>query len=120
MIIYREFQFDAAHWQPFEPDYRPNGRMHGHTFNVVVGFEGEKKHTGMVIDYATIDTCLTPLRTELDHHILNDIPGLKTPTNEAIAKWIFEKVNGISGLPYCVSVDVNRKINGMLAGVKYP
>jgi 6-pyruvoyl tetrahydropterin synthase/QueD family protein len=120
MIIYREFQFDAAHWVESErwDSSQPNGRCHGHQWSVVVWFEGEKKHDGMVIDYSVIDNCLTPLRTELDHHTLNDI--MKTPTNEAIAKWVFEKVNTISGLPGCVSVDVNRKINGMLAGVKYP
>ena len=118
MIILREFQFDAAHWQPSEPDYRPNGRVHGHTFNVIVSFYGKTGETGMIVDYAVIDNCLSAIVEKLDHHILNDF--LDAPTNESVAKWVYDEANKIKGLPKCVFVEVRRKIGGLLAAVMYP
>jgi 6-pyruvoyltetrahydropterin/6-carboxytetrahydropterin synthase len=33
-----------------------------------------------------------PIWDSLDHHYLNDIPGLENPTSEVMAKWIWEKL----------------------------
>ncbi|MCA1993597.1 MAG: 6-carboxytetrahydropterin synthase [Coleofasciculus sp. S288] len=41
----------------------------------------------------------------LDHHYLNETTGLVNPTSEAIAKWIFEKLEK-AGLPGLYAVEI--------------
>jgi len=33
-----------------------------------------------------------PIYERLDHHYLNDIPGLENPTSENLARWIWERL----------------------------
>lgn len=39
--IAKTFDFDAAHWLPFVPDGHKCRRMHGHTYRVDYGCEGQ-------------------------------------------------------------------------------
>ena len=45
-----------------------------------------------VMDFADIDRAFRPLLDRLDHQNLNDIPGLKNPTSENIARWIWKNL----------------------------
>ncbi|HPF71566.1 MAG TPA: 6-carboxytetrahydropterin synthase, partial [Candidatus Krumholzibacteria bacterium] len=45
-----------------------------------------------------------PLRDELDHHCLNEIPGLENPTAELLAVWIHRRLQ--DRLPLLVDVTV--------------
>lgn len=67
------------------------------------------KHTGWVIDYADIGTVVNPLIDTLDHHYLNEIPGLENPTSEVIAVWIWDRL--ISDLPGLARVVVCETCN---------
>jgi 6-pyruvoyltetrahydropterin/6-carboxytetrahydropterin synthase len=60
----------------------------------------------MVMDYGDIKKSIQPLLDDyLDHYYLNESTGLENPTSEAIAKWIFEKLeaSGLLGL-YAVEI----------------
>lgn len=46
----------------------------------------------MVMDFAAVDTMVTPLIDQLDHHHLNDVMELDQPTAEAIGQWIYEGI----------------------------
>jgi 6-pyruvoyltetrahydropterin/6-carboxytetrahydropterin synthase len=47
----------------------------------------------MVIDYSDIKSVLEPIVTEfLDHRHLNDTLAMHSPTSEAIAVWLFNKL----------------------------
>ena len=47
----------------------------------------------MIMDYADIKKYLKPLIDDyLDHYHLNETTGLINPTSEAIAKWIYERL----------------------------
>ncbi|NOY94405.1 MAG: 6-carboxytetrahydropterin synthase QueD [Deltaproteobacteria bacterium] len=89
--IRRDFRFEAAHRLPMVPAGHKCGRMHGHSFLVTVVVGGEVDPVlGWIVDFAEIDEAIRPLRERLDHHTLNDIPGLENPTSELLAAWIMD------------------------------
>jgi len=78
----KSFQFEAAHLLPLLPKSHKCRRLHGHSFKVEVVVAGEcDPKLGWLMDYAEISTAFKPLWETLDHHYLNEIPGLKNPTS---------------------------------------
>lgn len=47
---------------------------------------------GWVMDFADLTAAFRPIYDQLDHHYLNDIPGLENPTSERLAVWIWERL----------------------------
>lgn len=91
--VFKEFKFEAAHRLPYVPDGHPCGRVHGHRYEVTVFVAGKTgDDTGWVIDYADISKAFEPLMAQLDHHFINDIPGLENSTSENLAKWIWDQL----------------------------
>ena len=108
-MIYKEFSFEAAHRLPHhEGKCR---RLHGHSFRgrvyvVSDQLKTQGSETGMVMDFGTLKAYLDPLvKDYLDHYYLNDSLGLESPTSEAIAAWIFQKLAD-QGLPGLHSVEI--------------
>ncbi len=105
MRITKQFTFDAAHWLPEVPPGHKCKRLHGHTYRIVLGVEGDLDPAlGWVIDYGEISRACKPLLEELDHHCLNEIPGLENPTAEHLAVWVYERLK--PGLPLLADVMV--------------
>ncbi len=105
MEVFKEFTFDAAHYLPNVPPTHKCARMHGHTYKVRITLEGPLDPVlGWVQDFADIKKVWKPLEEQLDHNLLNDIPGLENPTAEWIAVWIWEKL--ASALPQLHRIDV--------------
>lgn len=93
VTICKEFDFDAAHRLPRVPEGHKCGRMHGHTYRVQLVFSGDiDDETGWFMDYADIAAAWAPLNAVLDHHTLNEIPGLENPTTEVLAHWILSRL----------------------------
>lgn len=91
--ITKSFVLDAAHWLPEVPPGHKCGRMHGHTYTIVLGLEGTlDSRMGWVQDYGEITEAFAPVNDELDHHLLNEIEGLENPTAEVMAHWLFERL----------------------------
>lgn len=92
--IFKEFHFDAAHHlAPNVGADHPYARMHGHSFTVQVFLRGEPgSKTGWLMSFEDIDRILRVVQGELDHRVLNDVPGLELPTLENISYWIWEKL----------------------------
>ncbi len=91
--IVKGFTFESAHVLPNVPAGHKCGRMHGHSFRAEIEVTGNvDPHTGFVIDYAKIKEVSRPLRDQLDHRLLNEIPGLENPTSEIICKWIWDRI----------------------------
>ncbi len=59
---------------------------------------------GWLVDYHEIARCMEPVLKQLDHKVLNDVPGLENPTSELLAKWLYEKV--VTEIPLLKSVSV--------------
>lgn len=91
--ITKEFTFDAAHWLPNVPEGHQCGRLHGHTYTVILAVEGDVDATmGWIVDFAELKGAFKPLEKMMDHHCLNDIEGLENPTAENMARWIYDRV----------------------------
>lgn len=83
-------RFESAHFLPHVPPEHKCRRMHGHSYRCEIHVEGPvDPHFGWVIDYGDIRVAFEPLRKQLDHHLLNEIPGLDNPTSEQIVEWIW-------------------------------
>ena len=103
--ITKTFTFDAAHWLPHVPEGHKCGRLHGHTYSVTLGVEGEvDPHHGWIVDFGEIKAAFKPLLRRMDHHCLNDLEGLENPTAENMARWIFEQLR--PALPSLADVTV--------------
>ena len=80
MEIYKEFHFEAAHRLPNVPEGHKCARLHGHSFHVRLSAEGDAPEpAGWVMDFAELKASFKPIYEQLDHHYLNDIPGLENP-----------------------------------------
>jgi len=91
--IYKEFMFEAAHLLPNVPPGHKCRRLHGHSWKGVIYVSGDiEPESGWIMDYGDIKKAFAPLYEQLDHHYLNDIPGLENPTSEVLAKWIWDRL----------------------------
>lgn len=87
--------FDAAHFLPGGPENSPYRRMHGHSFKVEASVRGvETPPVGWVADLAELDAALKAVAAELDHGLLNERPGLESPTLEHICLYFAERLKG--------------------------
>ena len=93
MELRKNFQFEAAHLLPRLPKSHKCRRLHGHSFKAEIAVAGEcDTKLGWLMDYAQITEAFKPLWEKLDHHYLNEIPGLENPTSEIIAVWIWNRL----------------------------
>lgn len=86
--------FDAAHSLPDGgPPGSPYTRIHGHSFRVEATVRGTATPpVGWVADLAQLDAALKAAAGELDHGLLNEKPGLESPTLEHICLWFAERL----------------------------
>ncbi|AYA42269.1 6-carboxytetrahydropterin synthase QueD [Xenorhabdus nematophila] len=93
ITIFKDFQFEAAHHLPHVPEGHKCGRLHGHSFMVRLEITGELDPlSGWIMDFADVKAAFKPIWERLDHHYLNEIPGLENPTSEVLAKWIWKQL----------------------------
>ena len=101
----REFRFEAAHRLPKVPANHKCGRMHGHSYRVVLTVAGPvDAGTGWLVDFAEIARAFEPVQAALDHRTLNEVAGLENPTAELLAAWIWKFVR--AALPSLAAVGV--------------
>jgi 6-pyruvoyltetrahydropterin/6-carboxytetrahydropterin synthase len=88
-----EFRFEAAHRLVGVPPGHKCARLHGHSFRVELTVSGPvDERTGWFIDFQELHDAWKPLHELLDHHYLNDVPGLENPTSELLARWIWRRI----------------------------
>lgn len=94
MKIFFEDSFDSAHWLPNVPAGHKCARLHGHTYRIRVEVQGViDSVSGWVVDYAEIKAAWAELKAVLDHHCINEIPGLDNSTSENIVEWIWQRLS---------------------------
>lgn len=105
IALTKSFGFESAHFLPCFPDGHKCRRMHGHSFRIDVVIEGEMDEArGYLQDFGDVKAVIRPLEEELDHRVLNDIPGLENPTAELLARWIWRRLKPALPLLACVRV----------------
>jgi 6-pyruvoyltetrahydropterin/6-carboxytetrahydropterin synthase len=91
--LVKEYRFEAAHRLPHVPAGHKCARLHGHSFRFEIHLAGPvDERTGWFIDFGALDDAVGPLLAVLDHHYLNEVPGLENPTSEVCARWLFDRV----------------------------
>lgn len=105
MDIFKVFTVEAAHRLPHVPDGHKCARLHGHSFRIELHLSGPiDPRAGWVMDFADVKTAFQPIYDQLDHHYLNDIPGLDNPTSEQLATWIWDQAKPVLPLLSAVVV----------------
>lgn len=99
-IIWKQFEFEAAHFLPFHQGNCRN--LHGHSYKLQVGVTGEPHdigpQTGMIMDFGDLKLIVKNVfLDDLDHSTLNKI--FENPTAEVMARWMFDELKiRIAGL----------------------
>jgi len=68
MKIGKEFKWEMGHRLPEHFGQCKN--IHGHSYKMLVEFEGELDENGMVIDYYDVEKIIYPIVEKLDHAFL--------------------------------------------------
>jgi len=102
----QHFRLESARFLPNLAEGHPCRRVHGHSFRVTLRLVGPlQPELDWLRDYHQISELMRPLIQELDHHLLNEIPGLENPTSEVLCRWIYEKAQSI--LPELKQVSIS-------------
>src|SRR3978361_1550982 len=84
--------FDAAHHLPAGPA-GPYTRLHGHSFRVEATGRGEAiGPAGWGAGVGGLDRAVRTVAGELDHSLLNERPGLESPTLEHLCLYFAERL----------------------------
>lgn len=101
--IKKSFEIESARFLPQLPPTHPCSRTHGHSFKITLRLQGKvDPKLGWLIDYNDITTIAKPILTEIDHTLLNEVPGLQNPTTENITIWLYDRLK--KTLPELVQV----------------
>jgi 6-pyruvoyltetrahydropterin/6-carboxytetrahydropterin synthase len=109
----QSFYFEAAHTlrRYVEGEVESSRRIHGHTYHAEVTLAGEPDPaTGMVMDLGHVRRALADLRTRLDHHFLDEVPGIGPAPLENLCAFIARELSPT--LPALVAVSVFRPASG--------
>ncbi|WP_077001090.1 6-carboxytetrahydropterin synthase [Variovorax sp. KK3] len=89
LTLSQRFFFDAAHTLRRDIETEGSRRIHGHTYHAEVSVSGPPDAaTGMVIDLGLLRERLQGVRQQLDHRLLDEVPGLGIPTLENLCLFI--------------------------------
>lgn len=84
MKIAKEFRWEMGHRLPEHFGLCKN--IHGHSYKMIVEFEGELNKDQMVIDYYDVEKIINPIINQLDHAFMVN-------TNDKIVLDFLEKMN---------------------------
>ena len=88
--VSQKFFFDAAHTLQRDIEREGSLRVHGHTYYAEVTVSGARDPvTGMVVDLGLVRLQVEQLCPQLDHRLLDDVPGLGPATLENLCAFVW-------------------------------
>lgn len=107
----QRFFFDAAHTLHRDVEAEGSRRIHGHTYHAEISVAGTPDgKTGMIADLGILQQAIAALRPRLDHHLLDEVPGMGPPTLENLCLFLWRELAPI--VPGLSCVIVERKAGG--------
>jgi len=106
----KQFRFEAAHTLQRAIGTEGSRRVHGHSYRAEVAVKGvPDKASGMIVDLGLFDLSLQKVRDGLDHHFLDDVPGLGPATLENLSVFIWQALteNGVTPSRVVVARDAS-------------
>ena len=109
--VSQRFYFEAAHTLDRQIDAPSSQRIHGHTYQAEATVRGPRDaRSGMVVDLGVLRAEIQRVRDVLDHAMLDDLPGLGTPTLENLCAFIAGRLHSLQ--PAVVRIKVWRDASG--------
>lgn len=105
---------EAAHRNPGGGEAQR--RLHGHSYKVEVLASGAPDpEIGWIVDFAELKRLFLPLYAQLDHALLNEVPGLERDTTlPALQRWILERLEPrpawLDGVRVSITGDLRLKL----------
>ena len=94
--VSQRFYFEAAHTLDRQVDAAGSRRIHGHTYLAEVTVAGQPDPaTGMVVDLGLLRHAIAGVRQQLDHHMLDEVPGLQPPTLENLCVFLADRLRDV-------------------------
>lgn len=104
--IWKEQRFEGALQLLGAPDGDPRRRLHGHSYLLRLHLTAPMDAVlGWTVDYGDVKALFKPVYARLDHHRLNDLPGLRDADPANLALWMREEVAG--ALPQLDRIDLH-------------
>ena len=89
VLVWKRYDFFAAHQLPNVPRGHKCGEMHGHSFGVRLTL---KLSEWQQEPLDNLDFQWRKVENKLNFNCLNNIQGLENPTSEVIARWIWRQL----------------------------
>ena len=107
----QRFYFEAAHTLRRQIEAEGSRRIHGHTYHAEVTLAGTPDpDTGMMMDLGFLRQEVERVRQMLDHHFLDEVPGIGPATVENLCAYIHRQLR--ERLPHIHCVTVERPASG--------
>ena len=107
----QRFYFEAAHTLRRKIEAEGSRRIHGHTYHAEVTLSGQPDpETGMMMDLGFLRQEVERVRLMLDHHFLDEVPGIGPATVENLCAYIHAQLKDV--LPHIACVTVERPASG--------
>ena len=103
--IWKELRFEAALRLAAAPAGDGRRRLHGHSYLLRLHLTAPLDQTlGWTVDYGDVKALFTPVYQRLDHHRLDELPGLAEADPARLARWIRAEV--VAALPQLDRIDL--------------
>lgn len=104
--IWKEQRFESALRLTKAPEGDARRRLHGHSYLLRLHLTAPLDSVlGWTLDYGDVKALFKPLYQRLDHHRLDELPGLSAADPGSVALWIREAMAG--ALPQLDRIDLH-------------
>lgn len=103
--IWKELRFEGALRLARAPAGDNRRRLHGHSYLLRLHLTSPLDQVlGWTLDYGDVKALFKPVYDRLDHHRLDQVPGLEDPDPASLARWMRQEV--AAALPQLDRIDL--------------